>query len=343
MHHLLNKMKWACGMNENLYRLIADFQDSVQVALKLMHRSGIQMPSSSYGWIKSDIPSVGELDGGIKYYKHGAGCRVELDSGIVDFDFGEQGEIGGFNSWWLTSFAGKNLIAYGFRNYDDVEGHLKKALNDGELIFPDHDLYYFANAPHTYAIEIDCRNPEDMLPSRNHDRVLTLQIHYFETADLMFKNYNKLNQKMKKNGHLSHREQFDMGIYLSTWLGFLGVVCEGFRSLKMRLLVENERPKNFKDLLPISDGIGKLMKEHSDSLRVFRNNVFHLRENAEFIHLFFDKEVERLSWAFELHRSLSDFFSQYRVFCEVHYVLNGRKGESDLIKGKILLSKKIKN
>ncbi|PWK99434.1 hypothetical protein C7431_102237 [Pantoea allii] len=330
-------------MNENLYRLITDYQDSVQIALKLMHRSGIKMPSSSYGWIKYNIPSVGELEGGIKYYKHGAGCQVELDSGIVDFDFGEQGEIGGFNSWWLTSFAGKNLTAYGFRNYDDVEGHLKKALNDEELIFPDLDLYYFANAPHTYAIEIDCRNPEDMLPNRNHDRVLTLQIHYFETADLMFKNYNKIKQKMKKDGHLSHREKFDMGIYLSTWLGFLGVVCEGFRSLKMRLLVENERPKNFKELLPISDGIGKLMKEHSESLRVFRNNVFHLRENAEFIRLFFDNEVERLSWAFELHRALSDFFSQYRVFCEVHYVLNGRKGESDLIKEKVLLSKKSKS
>ncbi|MCL6358776.1 hypothetical protein EXT49_01765 [Pectobacterium polaris] len=328
-------------MNENLYRLIFYFQDAVQVSLKLMHRSGIKMPSSRYGWIESDIPSSGELDGGVKYYKHGAGCRVELNSGSVDFDFGGQGEVGGFNSWWLTYFAGKNLTDYGFRNYDDVADHLNKALDDGELIFPEHDLYYFANVPHTYAIDTDCRNPEDVLPSRNHDRVLTLQIHYFETAELMFKNYNKLNQKMQKNGHLSQREKFDMGIYLSTWLGFLGVVCEGFRKLNMRILLNNERPGGFKELLPISDEIGKLMKEHSNSLRIFRNNVFHLRENTEFLHHFFDKEVERLPWARELHMTLSDFFSQYRVFCEVHYVINGRKGESDLIKKKVTRSKKI--
>ncbi|MBU4682934.1 hypothetical protein KC222_13055 [Cedecea davisae] len=319
-------------MNENLYRLIVDFQDNVQVALKLMHRSGIQMPSNRYEWVESNIPSAGELDGGVKYYKHGAGCRVELNSGSVDFDFGRQGEIGGFNSWWLTCFAGNNLTVYGFGNHDDVAEHLNKALNNGELIFPDHDLYYFSDVPHIYAVDIDCRNPDDELPNRYHDRVLTLQIHYFETADFMFNNYNKINHKMTNNRHLNQREKFDMRIYLSTWLGFLGVVCEGFKKLNMRLLLDNERPSDFKELLSISNHIGKLMKEHSNSLRIFRNNVFHLREDAEFIHNFFCTEVERLPWACELHIALSDFFSQYRVFCEVHYVINGRKGESDLIK-----------
>ncbi|WP_370553165.1 hypothetical protein [Edwardsiella tarda] len=327
-------------MNENLYRLIFDFQGSVRIALKLMHRSGIQMPSSSYEWIEFDIPSIGDLDDGIKYYKHGAGCRVELNSGSVDFDFGIQGEVCCFNPWCLTLYAGKNLKDYGFSNYDDVAEHLNKALDDGELICLDHELYYFANLPRTYAVDIDCRANGDMLPSRNYDRVLTLQTHYFETADLMFRNYNKLNQKMKKRGCLSYGEQFDMSIYLSTWLGFLGVVCEGFRSLKMRLLVENERPENFKELLPISDSIGKLMKEHSDSLRIFRNNIFHLREHADFIRSFFNKEVDRLSWAFELHMALSDFFSQYRVFCEVHYIINGRRGECGFINEKASLSKK---
>lgn len=327
-------------MNENLYRLIVEFQNNVRTALKLMYRSGIKMPSSRYEWIQYSIPGAGELDGGIKYYKHGAGCLVELNSGNIDFDFGEQGEIGGFNSWWLTCFAEKNITAYGFRNYDDVAEHLNKALSDGELIHPDHDLCYIANVPYSYAIDIDSRNPGDMLPCRNHDRVLTLQIHYFETAELMFRNYNKLNQKMKKNGHLSQREEFDTRIYFSAWLGFLGVVCEGFRKLNIRVLLENDRPASFKDLLPISDSIRKLMKEHSDPLRIYRNNIFHLRENTEFIRHFFDTEVERLSWARELHLLLAKFFSQYRVCCEVHYVFNGRKGESDLTKKKVIRRKK---
>ncbi|MEI7250944.1 DUF6896 domain-containing protein [Pectobacterium versatile] len=100
-------------MNKNFFRLIVDFQESVQNALKIMQRSGIRMPPSRNDWIESDIPITGELDGGVKYYKHGAGCLVSLSSGEVDFDFGEEGEIGGFNLWWLTQFAGENLTDYG--------------------------------------------------------------------------------------------------------------------------------------------------------------------------------------------------------------------------------------
>ncbi|EPS0559335.1 DUF6896 domain-containing protein, partial [Enterobacter roggenkampii] len=63
-------------MNENLHRLINDFQSYVHTALKIMYRSGIEMPSSRSQWIESDISLTGELEDGMKYYKHGAGCLV---------------------------------------------------------------------------------------------------------------------------------------------------------------------------------------------------------------------------------------------------------------------------
>ncbi len=321
-------------MNEKLVRLIADFQENVQIALKLMQRSGIQMPFSRNNWIESNIPNTGELDGGVKYYKHGAGCLIKLSTGDVDFDFGEQGEIGGFNFWWLIRFAGKKLTAYGFRNEDEVAEYLDDALDKGELICPDHDLYYISNVPYTYAVDIDSSYSDEMLPSRNRDRINILQIHYFQTAELMFENYDKLSRKSHKNGHLSQREKVYMRTYLFTWLGFLGVVCEGFRNLNIRILLNNNRPSEFKELVPISDSIGKLMKEHADSLREFRNKVFHLRENTDFVHNFFDKKIERLPWARELHMALANFFSQYRILCEVHYVMNERKGESDFLRKK---------
>lgn len=319
-------------MDGKLVSLIDDFQENVQIALKLMQRSGIRMPFSRNDWIKSDMPNTGELDGGVKYYKHGAGCRVRLSTGEVDFDFGMQGEIGGFNLWWLTRFAGKKLAAYGFRNEDEVSEYLDDALDNGELICSEHGLYYIANVPYTYAIDIDSSHPEEMLPGRNQDRINILQIHYFQTANLMLENYDKLSQKLDKNGYLSRREEVDIRIYLFTWLGFLGVVCEGFRSLNMRLLLDHERPDDFKELMPISDNIGRLMKKNANSLRVFRNNVFHLRENTEFLHHFFDDKLECLPWARELQTAFAEFFSQYRVLCEVHYVMNGRKGESDMIR-----------
>lgn len=71
-----------------------------------------------------------------------------------------------------------------------------------------------------YASDTDGRNPDDMLPCRDRDRVLTLQIHYFETADLMFKKYDKLNERMKKKGLLNRQDKFEWRTYLVTWLGF---------------------------------------------------------------------------------------------------------------------------
>lgn len=319
-------------MNEKLIRLILDFQESVQEALKLMQRSGIKMPHNRNDWFKSDFSMIKELENGVKYRKHGAGCWVNLDTGAVDFDFGEKGEIGGFNTWWLVLFAGKRLINYGFKDQKEVAESLSKALDSKKLIATDHDLYYIANVPYIYAIDIDSRLPGDMLPSRNQDRILTLQSHYFLSAELMLKNYDKLIEKLNKTNRLSQSKKIDMRIYFTTWLGFLAVVCEGFRKLNIHILLTNDRPDSFKELLPISDNIGRLMKEHADPLRNFRNNVFHLREYIDFVRYFFDKELERLSWARELHTALAKFFSEYRISCEVHYLINGRKGECDLIK-----------
>ncbi len=98
-------------------------------------------------------------------------------------------------------------------------------------------------------------------------------------------------------------------IYFFTWLGFLGVTCEGFKKIGMRLLLQNERPDQFRELIPKSDEIGRAMKRHSDPLREVRNNVFHLRDDTEAIKRFFADEAGRLAWAEELHKKFVQFFS----------------------------------
>ncbi|MBA0195569.1 hypothetical protein H4F51_19700 [Pectobacterium brasiliense] len=327
-------------MNNNLVRLITDYQRKVIEAVTLMQRSGIRMPVSSHDWIFSDVPYSGELYGEIKYFKHGEGCLVMLNSGEVDFDFGQQGEIGGFNSWWLTRFAGLRLSEYGFNSEIEIFECLKSAFDAGELVNSiEGGLYYIAGVQYTFAVDIDGRVSGDILPSRTQDRVLVLQSHYFQTAELMLENYEKLDKKFYKNNRLNRREGVDRRIYLVTWLGFLGVTCEGFRNLNMHLLLINDRPSEFNELIQMSGNIGRMMKIHADSLREFRNNVFHLRESPEVIYRFFGNNEERLSWARELHVSLARFFSKYRLLCEIHYIKNGRMGESDLRRNKISFKK----
>ena len=41
-------------------------------------------------------------------------------------------------------------------------------------------------------------------------------------------------------------------------------------------------------------------------------------------------EAGRLSWAGELHSALGEFFSLYRILCEVHYLTHDRFDESQV-------------
>ena len=165
------------------------------------------------------------------------------------------------------------------------------------------------------------------LPPRDKDEVLTLYAHYFLVAELMLKNYKKQLTKWNQHGRLSQNDRVQLSIYFCTWLGFLGVTAEGFKKLAVRKLVQEARPPDFVDLIPLADGLGKLLKKHDDALRGFRNNVFHLRESPDEIERFFRERPNRLEWAEELQAAFSQFFSNYRILCQVHYVIENRDEE----------------
>lgn len=200
----------------------------------------------------------------------------------------------------------------------------------GELLYSGKCLYYVTNGKRELAIDIDSRLPGDKLPSASQDRVLNLYTHYFLAADLMLKNYQKLNRKWDRYGRLSRNDEIQIRIFFFSWLGYLGVVCEAVKKLNLRNLLIQDRPDQFREIVPLSDVLGKVMNSHSDSLRKFRNSVFHLRDSPEDVRKFFERDKNRLEWAKELHKTLDELFSEYRVCCEVHYLINNRKGEMDV-------------
>ncbi|WP_442783149.1 DUF6896 domain-containing protein [Collimonas fungivorans] len=317
-------------MDKQLKNLVSDYQASVRTAVEIMQRSGIRLPTTCGDWVETDIPQSGELEDGIRYIKHGYGCKVELSTGPVDFDFGELGEIDGFDVWRLVSFAGHRLAEYGYETSDAVEESFKAAVKSGSLVSSGYILYYVADSVRSLAIEVYNDFPNDFLPHRDQDKVMALYTKCFLAADLMRKNYEKLSHKWEKNNHLSQSEKVDLGIYFSSWLGYLGVTCEGFKKLNMRLLLKENRPKSFHELISKCDDIGKLRKRHSESLREFRNNVFHLRDDIKPILRFAADDAGRLAWAGELHAAIAEFLSEYSVLCEVHYVMQGRRSESQI-------------
>ncbi|MGE6380996.1 hypothetical protein ACQKCO_05075 [Shewanella baltica] len=163
-----------------------------------------------------------------------------------------------------------------------------------------------------------------ILPHRDSDPVLVLYAHYFTASDVMLKNYKKL---INKNKQLNQNDRVELSIYFCTWIGFLGVTSEGFKKLRIRKLLEDQRPHEFKELISKANDLGKMMNTHGDELRKFRNKIFHLRDSTQELTQFLEKEPCRREWAQKLHVAFNDFFSEYRVLCQVHYVITNRHEE----------------
>ncbi|WP_423367510.1 DUF6896 domain-containing protein [Burkholderia sp. LMG 32019] len=322
-------------MSDEFKRLIVEYKNAISEALVVMQRSGIRMPYSSYDWVYMGIPMGGELEGGGYYWKHGVGCDVRLPEKSVDFDFGENGEIGGFDAWWLAKFAGVNLKEYGFNSADELDKYVNFLTSAGVLIRSLGGQWFVSGEEPVYAIDVDGRKPGDNLPLKTKDPILALHEHQFQAADLMRKNYKKILDKLKKHDRLSQNEKIDVRIYLSTWLGFLRVTCEGFSTLGIRRLLQEERPDEFKEVVGQHDVVVKLEKQHRDALREFRNNTFHPQRNFRVRWEFFDSGKGRIPWAHELHEEVAQFFSSYRFQCEIHYFVQGRLSELDMRQNRV--------
>ena len=131
-------------MDSRLATLISDFQAAVRQAVELMAASGIERPASNTQWVDLEISQIGELNWQIRYYKHGYGCAVHLPRGLIDFDFGSNGEIDGFDAWRLIGFAGARLCEYGFSSEADVKKAFDAAAQSDDIRFSGYLLYYLA-------------------------------------------------------------------------------------------------------------------------------------------------------------------------------------------------------
>ncbi|WP_437574163.1 DUF6896 domain-containing protein [Sorangium sp. So ce887] len=129
-------------MDPRLAKLIEDYRAKVAEAVALLERAGIPRPSSSLEWSQTDVAGRGEFTGGYRYFKHGFGCAVAGPKWTVDFDFGDEGQIDGFDAWRLLQFAGKRLGQYGFTSQEQLEHTFEDAKAAGDLVYSGYILYY---------------------------------------------------------------------------------------------------------------------------------------------------------------------------------------------------------
>lgn len=113
------------------------------MAIDSLVEMGVPKPSSNGEWAFYRLPDEFVIPNGTRIQKHGYGCRFKNERVYVDFDFGEHGEINGFDCWRLNDFCRKNLKArYGFDSQKDLERAFEDACLANELTYSGYILWY---------------------------------------------------------------------------------------------------------------------------------------------------------------------------------------------------------
>lgn len=128
--------------------LIIDFQNTARiVAEKSYEKYGTKQLLLG---VRSDktIPSQGSLDIIKNYSFHGCGLYAKLNGVEVDFDFGDNDRVDGFDAWRLKSFAeSKKNIYPDFVTEKSVQIELDKLAQLGQInkpgTFPGSSNYYW--------------------------------------------------------------------------------------------------------------------------------------------------------------------------------------------------------
>lgn len=131
-------------MDDRLIAAIRAYQRRVAWAMGTLEQAGIPRPNSNTEWACNGIPQRGELPGGVSYFKHGYGVAVHDGNGAVDFDFGDHGEITGFNVSRLWGFLESTHDRLGFRSKEELELVFERDAAEGELRYSGYILYYVA-------------------------------------------------------------------------------------------------------------------------------------------------------------------------------------------------------
>jgi len=119
---------------QRLLRLIHTYLAATRKAVAALEAAGITRPASALGWSLAGIPHEGRLIDDRRYRKHGFGCTVELPSGSVDFDFGPQGQIDGFDAGRLLFFAKDRLEHFGYADAAQIDLDVQTALRSGAVV-----------------------------------------------------------------------------------------------------------------------------------------------------------------------------------------------------------------
>jgi len=125
-------------MNEELNNIIGKFNKTQERAVEILENEfECPRPESTMDFITRCVPCIRikkYTSGGYKIRPHGYGMEIVIDGIIIDFDFGELGEINGFDAWRLYYFVKSNNINSTLNTEDKIKAAIESALLEGYII-----------------------------------------------------------------------------------------------------------------------------------------------------------------------------------------------------------------
>ncbi len=107
-------------------------------------------------WRQSGLAKSGQIGPNMEYEYifHGTDCKFNFGGSKIDFEFGYDGRVGGFNEWKLLCFAQDGTSNYTqFRNESVLEKCFEKAKVDGFI-----DMPYLNQSDTLYYLVVDADN-----------------------------------------------------------------------------------------------------------------------------------------------------------------------------------------
>ena len=95
-------------------------------------------------WRQAGLSQTGFVDDArtTPYHFHGVGCRVVTTWGAIDWDFGYEGRIDGFDLWRLRQFAQHDTTDFPeFADKKTLEATFTAAVQKGIIHSPFRDHY----------------------------------------------------------------------------------------------------------------------------------------------------------------------------------------------------------
>jgi len=136
-------------MNENLRELISLFNQAQKKAVEILEEHfECPRPITTNDYVFRCVPIIRNRNyeaGGFKIRPHGYGMEIDVGGAIIDFDFGANGELNGFDDWRLFNFVEVNKLETSLNTEDKIEDAIESAMEAGEIM-KSRGLNYYENS-----------------------------------------------------------------------------------------------------------------------------------------------------------------------------------------------------